>query len=102
MTRAAAKQLTLDEWEDSVFLDADHFHLIRFHDDNSRDRAQVKTFAQAMRAARDELDAGRRVLVYAVAASGRFFCVAPKRWDHFAALALAAREAPLCESFAQG
>lgn len=84
-----AKTSGLDEWEDSVFAQADHFRLIRFHDDNSQDRAEVKTLAQAMRLARDELNADRRVLVYAVAASGRFFCVAPGRWDHFAEVTLA-------------
>lgn len=76
----------LEEWDDRVFIHADHFRLHRFHGNGEHDRAETKDFAQAMVMAVDALKEGKRVLVYAITTTGRYQALQPQRWGHFAKL----------------
>jgi hypothetical protein len=78
----------LDGWTDRVFLAADHFRLIRFHGKGGADAVKVKSFTQAMVAADEAVQAGYRILVYAVTKSGRAACLAQDLWNHYAELYL--------------
>lgn len=77
---------TLEEFDDSVFLNATHFRLHRFHPNGKVDRARIDDFPTAMREAINQINQGFRVLVYAVSASGRHQAMVRERWEHFAKL----------------
>lgn len=78
--------VSLEQWDDSVFLNADHFRLHRFHPNGYVDRARVTEFPTAMREALIQIGHGFRVLVYAVTKSGRYQAMVPERWEHYAKL----------------
>lgn len=81
---------TLDEWEDRIFSEATHFRLHRFPSQSlpnvsgAYDRSEVTDFEDALRLAGGVLSVpNQRVLIYAVAESGRFVCLEKKKWAHF-------------------
>lgn len=79
----------LEDWDDRVFMHADHFRLHRFHGNGEHDRAETPDFAHAMVMAVDALKEHKRVIVYAITATGRYQALVPKRWGHYATLWLA-------------
>lgn len=83
---------TLDEWNDRVFRHATSFRLHKFDDDGQHDMT-VTDFAQAMVVAVDILKEGNRVIVYAVAETGRHVALEKQRWGHYAKLWLEMKEA---------
>lgn len=73
---------TVDQWEDSVFRNAEHFRVHRLYGQGGRDSCQVATFQEAVTAgaeARAEIP-GARILIYAVTAAGRSSLVPESRW----------------------
>jgi hypothetical protein len=77
---------SLEDFDDSVFLNADHFRLHRFNDEGVHDKARVSDFPTVMREALIQRKLGYRVVVYAVAKSGRHQAMVPERWEHYAKL----------------
>jgi len=73
-------------WADQVFTVASSFRLHRFHNKGGCDQTETNDFGVAMRLAHLELEAGRRVMVYACAESGRSVLLEQKLWNHFAEL----------------
>lgn len=76
---------TQGEWEDRVIANAAYFRLHRFIGQERSD-CEINTLAEAVGVAM-EIDAqpGKRVLVYAVAASGRSTLVPKEKWQQFMA-----------------
>lgn len=70
----------LEDWEARVFRDAMHFRLHRFYGNGNHDTAEVKDFREALTLAALEVKAERRVILYAVAATGRWFQLPQKQW----------------------
>ena len=64
-----------EDWEDAIFRNADHFTVFR----TRTDKQYFNDFAEACINAYHH----PRALVYAVARSGRAFCVVRKRWAHY-------------------
>lgn len=71
---------TLDEFEEKIFREADHFNVVRFGTHNGSEIKTVKSFAEAVYIASND----PRILIYAVALSGRAFCLARKDFGKFA------------------
>lgn len=72
-------KVTLEEWEEAVFDNHDHFTVVRYRARLKHDTRVFKDFPDAVIDARK---AGRP-LIYCVAKSGRFFCIEEVRWDYF-------------------
>lgn len=82
---------TVEEREDAIFGRADHFTVVRFGTHNGSESTTRPSFAEAVYLAHDN----PRALVYAVCSiTGESFCVARKRWEHFAEVCLNRRSAP--------
>ena len=74
----------LVDWEERVFRNAMGFRLHRFYGQGGADRAQVLTFPEAVKMCQAELKRpGVRVMLYAVAQSGRWFLIPEKQWPHY-------------------
>jgi hypothetical protein len=77
---------TGDDWELRVFLNAEQFRAHRFRAGGSDD-LWSSSFKGTVVAARDAILAGAsRVLIYAVARSGRFIAIPEKKWDELVEL----------------
>jgi hypothetical protein len=78
--------VTADQWEAAVFRNATSFRLHRYWR-GGRSEAEVATFPEAVTTATMALDdpaaPGARVIVYAVADTGRFIAIPPQRWQHY-------------------
>ena len=78
---------SLEDFDDSVFLNADHFRLFRYNDEERKvDKATITDFPTVMREAFNQMDQGFRVSVYVVSKSGRYQLMVPDRWEHYAKL----------------
>lgn len=73
------RDVTLEQWEEQVFANADHFTVFRRLGRFRRDVHTVKTFPEATKAAGDDETA----LVYAVCLSGRSCCLVRSRWPRY-------------------
>lgn len=69
-----------EDWERRVFLNAEHFRVHRFYGKGQHDHAKVKDFPEALRMCGREMRQGRRVLIYAVTAEGRFVALPQNQW----------------------
>lgn len=78
----------LEDWEDRVFQNTDHFRVHRYYGRGASDQFETKDFGQAMVAADEVLKTSpsHRVIVYSVTAAGRYFAIPQKRWNHYAEL----------------
>jgi hypothetical protein len=74
-----------EAWQDHIFAQAGHFRLHRFGP-AGRASMQVASFQEARRAADQAQRAGYRVLIDAVAASGRSVLLPRDSWDRYALL----------------
>lgn len=74
--------VTLTEWDERVFVNADHFRLTRYTGDGHQMRqdGNAADWPHALAMAITEQRAGNRVIVYAVSASGRSVVCQPERW----------------------
>ena len=75
----------LQDWEERVFKEAELFRLHRYIGSAGgiSDRAELKDFRQALKLAVLELRKGNRVMVYAVAKTGRWFQIPEKQWHQY-------------------
>jgi len=69
-----------EEWETRVFLNAAYFRVHRFLSDGDHQSMTVSDFVEALTIAGHELGERRRVLIYAVTASGRHVCLPQQQW----------------------
>ena len=82
-----AKRTNLEDYEDSVFKQAVHFRLQRYATSSMQhDRMIVHEFPEALKIAREEIEKGCRVLIYAVTKLGQFIILTPNRWDDYSKL----------------
>lgn len=76
----------VEDWDDRVFNNADHFRVHRFHGNGAHDTFEHESYAVAMVAAVDAMKAGARVIIYAITDTGRYQALVPKRWVHYSKL----------------
>jgi hypothetical protein len=74
---------TQQEWETSVFRNANHFTVFRYGPgrlpSERRNVTVYQTFTEALEDAADDL----RALIYAVTIEGRAVCIPRKEWPHY-------------------
>lgn len=71
----------LEDWEQRIFRDVELFRLHRYYGMGSTDRAEVHDFREALKLAVLELrKPGHRVILYAVAKTGRWFQIPQDQW----------------------
>lgn len=85
----------LEDWEDRVFQNADHFRVHKFFGRGGHDQIETTDFGEAMRLVVEVgKTPGHRAMVYVVTVSGRS-CVIPKeRYAHCAEMWVAKRDGP--------
>jgi hypothetical protein len=78
---------TGDEWEMRVFMNAAYFRAHRFMPGAGQDEMENKDFRGIVEAARTaKVNGASRVLIYAVALSGRFIAIPERKWDELVEL----------------
>ena len=80
---------TQEEWEDRIFNNVDLFRVHQLSNGKVEKEMNTTSFPQALVAAEEVTKADKEVLVYAVSKSGRYVCLPPERWNHFAELWIA-------------
>jgi hypothetical protein len=73
------RDVTLEQWEEQVFANANHFTIFRRLGRFNHDTKTVATFPEAINEAKGD----RTALVYAVTLTGRSVCLIRARWPRY-------------------